>query len=277
MVTGTIIGGSAPGAGNVIVGYTQGAIILQDNVAGNVISGNFIGTDSTGTLALPNSFGIGVYGDPGFPSTNNTIGGTTSGSGNTIAFNTSNGVIIDGGSALTDASLNPILGNSIYDNASDGILLLNNGNDNQEVPLLVTAKLVLPSNLVTVTAMAPSTPAASNFRLEFFVNSVNNNPITEGQRFIGAIPSVSSGATITQTFSVPAPLLTADTWISATATNLNNTGNTPGDTSMFSSNIRMQTTQAHVSPINLAILAKYCNVDPGIISATHHMVPLVPL
>src|SRR5207249_8781714 len=56
----------------------------------NVISGNFIGTDRTGTLSLGNGSypGIGLYA-PG-----NTIGGTTAGAGNVIAGNNTAGIDI---------------------------------------------------------------------------------------------------------------------------------------------------------------------------------------
>jgi len=234
-ITGTIIGGSAAGEGNVIAGYTAGAIVLQDNVSGSIISGNFIGADATGTVSMPNSFGIQILGDPGFPCTQNTIGGETDGAGNLIKFNTTFGVIVDGGSGMSDASLNPILGNSIYDNGSDGISLSENGNDSQEPPTIDSANACMGSNAITISATAPAVPASSNFRLEFFLNEANNNPITEGQELIGAMPSVASGDTATQVFT-PAFSVSPGQWVSATATNLNGTSGSPGDTSEFTLN-----------------------------------------
>jgi len=53
---------------------------------GNLVQGNYIGTDATGASALPNSsIGIGIV-----DASNNTIGGTASGTGNTIASPVSN-------------------------------------------------------------------------------------------------------------------------------------------------------------------------------------------
>ena len=81
------------------------------------MQGNLIGTDPTGTLSLGNSGpGVGV----GEGSSNNTIGGTTAGAGNVIAFNEGDGVVV--GRNATDASTgNAILSNAIYGNAGLGI------------------------------------------------------------------------------------------------------------------------------------------------------------
>ena len=67
------IGGTAAGAGNVISGNSDDGIFLQQTT-GNVIQGNFIGTDATGMVDLGNS-DRGVQLESG--SHNNTIGGTT--------------------------------------------------------------------------------------------------------------------------------------------------------------------------------------------------------
>ena len=85
------IGGTMPGAGNVISGLggnnaSVGIVIASAGVAfpapsNNLVQGNFIGTDSTGMKALPDSLGIELEG------LSNTIGGTTPGSGNIISGN----------------------------------------------------------------------------------------------------------------------------------------------------------------------------------------------
>jgi hypothetical protein len=55
---GHVIGGSVPGAGNVISG-NRGAISLGSGT-GHVIQGNFIGTNADGTSALGNVSGINI-------------------------------------------------------------------------------------------------------------------------------------------------------------------------------------------------------------------------
>src|SRR5262249_35820862 len=65
------IGGTAPGARNIISGNTQYGVALEYS-PGNHIEGNFIGTDVNGTYAVPNASGVIVNGGP-----NNVIGGTT--------------------------------------------------------------------------------------------------------------------------------------------------------------------------------------------------------
>jgi CSLREA domain-containing protein len=76
--SGTLIGGAAPGAGNVIYGAAYG-IHMRFGITGTVIQGNYIGTDATGSHAL----GGGGYGIMIIGATNTTIGGV--GAGNVIS------------------------------------------------------------------------------------------------------------------------------------------------------------------------------------------------
>ena len=78
------IGGLVSGAGNLVSGNGQIGIFLDSaNAANNVVQGNFVGTDATGTNAMPNWFaGLGISGAPG-----NTIGGVVAGAGNVISGN----------------------------------------------------------------------------------------------------------------------------------------------------------------------------------------------
>lgn len=80
-----VIGGADPGAGNVIAGNRSiGIQILGDNATGNVILGNFIGTNRAGDRGLGNSVGVFLYAQTGnFVAPEGTPGG------NVIRFNTS--------------------------------------------------------------------------------------------------------------------------------------------------------------------------------------------
>jgi CSLREA domain-containing protein len=90
---GTLVGGSFPGAGNLISGNNDHGILIASGATGNTVQGNFIGIDATGTLDLENG-GQGVEIDN---SLTNTIGGTTAAARNVISAN-STGVLISNGS-----------------------------------------------------------------------------------------------------------------------------------------------------------------------------------
>jgi YVTN family beta-propeller protein len=103
--------------GNVISGNgNDGVDIWSSN--DNVVAGNKIGTDVTGTVALGNSFN-GVEVD--VASDGNTIGGTASGAGNVISANGSLGVSITGAGA-TD---NLVQGNRIGTDVTGTVALSN--------------------------------------------------------------------------------------------------------------------------------------------------------
>jgi titin len=77
--------------------------ILVQNGGGNVIAGNYIGTDLSGRTALPNGSGIDII-----TSNNNIVGGTTGGDRNLVSGNRGAGV-----SLYTGSSHNLVEGNSI--------------------------------------------------------------------------------------------------------------------------------------------------------------------
>ena len=168
----------------------------------NLVQGNLIGTDKTGTVALGNGDGIDIE-----EANNNTIGGTTAGAGNTIAFSSGTGVDVDSGTG------NSILANSIFSNGGPGILLnsANNANDNQAAPVLTTVVSSAGGTAITGTLVAyPST----SFRIEFFSNPTGT--VGEGQTFLGfaQVTTDSQG-----NFAANLPTaLPPGTFLSATAT-----------------------------------------------------------
>src|SRR5262249_51069064 len=52
---GDVVGGSVAGAGNVISGNAVGVVIAGAGANPNIVQGNFIGTDATGTAPLGNA------------------------------------------------------------------------------------------------------------------------------------------------------------------------------------------------------------------------------
>ena len=119
----TLVGGTEPGARNVISGNVGDGIhvtFAEMSSVDNVIQGNFIGTDWTGTGALGNSAnGIFIEGY------DTIIGGTAAGAGNVIASNTGAGVVIGPNVMMRLRgevnSGNRILSNSIHSNGELGI------------------------------------------------------------------------------------------------------------------------------------------------------------
>jgi hypothetical protein len=114
------IGGLTAAARNIISGNGQsGMLILGGGTAGNMVLGNFIGTDVSGNSPLGNAAeGVGLFTGP----QNNQIGGGTAGAGNVIGASGLRGVFIsDAGT-----SYNLIQGNSIGVGAN-GTTPLTNG------------------------------------------------------------------------------------------------------------------------------------------------------
>jgi titin len=127
--------------GNVIGCNTgTGVYLFGDGTSGNRVSGNFLGTDRTGTIALGNSLrGVDIRdGADG-----NTVGGRNRHDRNLIAFNGDYGVLVD------NASQNAILSNSIYGNGVASIGLFDGANNNQSAPELTSA--VDPGSRTTLT------------------------------------------------------------------------------------------------------------------------------
>ncbi|MBL1179034.1 DUF4347 domain-containing protein [Pantanalinema sp. GBBB05] len=220
-----LIGGSAAGAGNVIAGNDRTGILLAGtSTSGNQIQGNFIGTDSSGTLSLGNSSsGIWLQGG----ASSNTIGGTATGAGNVIAFNTGLGVVL-----LPDAGVNnSILGNRLFSNTGLGIDLGGNGITANDVGDADTGTNNL-QNFPVLTSVSSTTIQGSlnsiantSFRIEFFANTTTDN---EGEVYLGfqnVTTDASGNAVITYSYTAVA----GKPYITATATNL-----TTGDTSEFS-------------------------------------------
>jgi parallel beta-helix repeat protein len=107
------IGGTTAAERNVISGHWLDGVVIEGN--GNIVTGNYIGTDAAGTGAKRNNAGVRI----GSGAQNNTIGGTTAGERNVISGNRNTGVMIQSSDG------NTVKGNYIGTNASGTTALPN--------------------------------------------------------------------------------------------------------------------------------------------------------
>jgi hypothetical protein len=239
-----MIGGTAPGAGNLVSGNgsivrNQGGIILSGFTFGNVVQGNLVGTKKDGVSPLGN-FLDGVS----LEAFNNTIGGTASGAGNTIAFNGGAGVRVRAAQFVGNGIGNRISGNTIFSNNRLGINLaesfgtdavtpndpcdvdLGEANNLQNFPVLNSVRSSM--RLTTIEGTLNSTPN-TEFTIEFFSSATcDPSGFGEGQTFIGSA-TVMTDDTCNASFTVilPATVLCGQS-VAATATS------SSGNTSEFS-------------------------------------------
>ncbi len=117
-----ILSGGSTVRGLVLNGWKYGGVGMPTG-NGNTIEGNYIGTDASGTSAVPNLYGVIIA-----SSANNTIGGTTTAARNIISGNNDDGVNIYGQSATN----NLVIGNYIGTDVT-GTLALGNGDDGVKI------------------------------------------------------------------------------------------------------------------------------------------------
>ena len=121
--TSNTIGGTVTAARDIISNGSQWGVYIEDSgTSGNLVEGDFIGTDATGTVALSNG-AVGVEVDG---ANLNTVGGTTAGAGNVISGNMETGVVVLDSSNILVAG-NRIgtnaAGTSALPNATGGVLI----------------------------------------------------------------------------------------------------------------------------------------------------------
>jgi hypothetical protein len=184
--TGTVIGGTMPGAGNLISGNQIHGIQLgfpgnggqQDFLTDNVvIQGNLIGTKVNGVDALYNvNDGINILGS------HNLIGGLEPGAGNVIRSTGFSGLASNASVAVTPGPDSfPSKGNRILSNQIWGTIDLGDDgpnsndlgdtdtgpNDLQNFPILTAVDPPAANGDVTIHGELNSIPS-SNFLLQFF-------------------------------------------------------------------------------------------------------------
>jgi hypothetical protein len=185
--SGTFIGGTATGARNVISGNGGAGILFNgSNTVDNLVQGNLIGTNATGTGNLGNLHGVRIAG-----ALDNTVGGTVDAAANIISGNTNQGVFVG---SCTCATGNRILRNSIFDNGLLGIELglLEDGptpNDPKD-PDTGTNKLqnfpvITSASTTQIKARLNSRPR-KNFTIQFFSSpTADPSGFGDGVTFLG--------------------------------------------------------------------------------------------
>ncbi|HVD96870.1 MAG TPA: T9SS type A sorting domain-containing protein [Cytophagaceae bacterium] len=184
-VNGGTIGGTNANDANIMVNSKEEYGIRLQVSFNILIKGNYIGTNTSGTVDMGNILG-GIYlMDYASGCNYNIIGASatnpTAGEANTIAYNDGPGVILQAYSSM--ASYNPIRGNSIYCNNAKGISLLTNGNNNKAAPVLNSPP---NANYISGTAQA-------NDIIHIYRNPVTNCGTCQGKIYVGNTTADASG------------------------------------------------------------------------------------
>jgi hypothetical protein len=94
---GNLVGGTESGARNIISGNDLGGIYISAH--GNIVQGNFVGTDIGGIKAIPNGLGIQINGG-----SNNNVGGITPAARNIVSGNIQTGIFVVGNDNLVQGN-----------------------------------------------------------------------------------------------------------------------------------------------------------------------------
>jgi uncharacterized repeat protein (TIGR01451 family) len=224
------IGGTTVAARNVISGNgNDGIQFTGSGSSGNLVQGNYIGTQVNGINSLRNTL-HGIYFT--LSASNNTIGGSDDEAANIIAFNGGDGVFVNSGTG------NAIRRNVVFSNTGLGIdigannVTANDAGDGdtganrlQNFPVLTS---VVGGAMTTIIGTLNSA-ASATFTLEFFANdSCDLSGNGEGRIFVGTT-TVTTNASGNASFTISFPVLVgAGQSVTATATSAT------GDTSEFS-------------------------------------------
>jgi len=243
-----VIGGSAPGEGNLISGNDYVGLHFNFSAVGNSVIGNKIGTSIDGASPMGNQWGIiMLWGARG-----NVVGGLNPNEGNLIAFNRLEGILIaedsienliQGNTIHTNdtgiwastfftplnwpAMRNRISRNRIYGNTGLGIDLETAGvtpNDPGDLDSGANELLNFPEFDSVGTASVSGTACAGCI-VELFISDQDPSGHGEGQMYIGSATTDASGS-----FTIPVlfPGPSSCTHVTATATDA------AGNTSEFS-------------------------------------------
>jgi hypothetical protein len=228
--TNSLVGGTAPGAANLISGNLFGIGlgaaphgIFSGFTEGVIVQGNLVGTAANGVDALGNNQGIVISGS------RNLIGGSTASTGNIVAFNKLNGVVV------RDGTGNSFLSNSIYANNPFNIVIDQTGrpipndirdgdlgpNNRQNFPSIES--VTIANNSASIKGNLNSTPN-TQFTIQLFSESQS---LTDSRQTYLGSTNVTTDSNGDASFMAVLPVPSPDVRINATATNA------AGDTSGF--------------------------------------------
>ncbi|MBU4174241.1 MAG: hypothetical protein KKB90_01075 [Actinobacteria bacterium] len=261
------IGGTTAGHRNVISGNTQDGVRI-DNSTGNTISANYIGTDETGSAALPNGTD-GVF--IGNNSDDTTVGGTANASNtisnngqdgvgiqtsldcevsyNDIKSNARTGVVVWNNTAYRDKiSLNSIYGNGALgvDLGGDGVTPNDGNNNNTNKPnrgynFPVFSSAYYVGGIVTATGTAPP-----NSSVEIYYTGPTPDGSGHGQGLVYLTTATANGS---GNFSASLAGLSIGDRVSATASSPAGSPCGQGNTSEFSGNAQVDNPPPTVTSI----------------------------
>lgn len=232
--------------GQTAYGNTKGGIFLGTGTFHNTIGGtdsslpNYISSNKGNGIELSgtsdntiqnNRIGLDINSDPK-PNLGNGISISSSSTNkigvgsnvNTIANNLLAGVRVQSGTR------NEILGNSIFDNQSAGIILNSGANGNQPAPTLASAQATSPTTIQVNGVLTAG--ASSTYQVQLFANTPTTATI-QGKNLLGSIFVTTNASGVGNfTFTYTATTELGDA-ITATATDVS------GNTSAFSSAVTL--------------------------------------
>jgi GEVED domain/Right handed beta helix region len=220
---------------NIVSGNFNRGIVASGNRDGNnIVTGNQIGTDASGTRRLGNrGGGIAIGSVTAFQ-----VGGVQPGEGNRIAFNDGPGVEV----SAIDTPV-AIRGNEIFENLTLGIERGRPGptpNDSGDADGVVNHPVLSSATLTVSTVRVAGTmngAAGQNYRIDLYASRTpDTSGFGEGAQFLGSTTKVTDGSGFAA-FDLTLPVVATGRWITATATDAS------GDTSEFSRSLRALSTR----------------------------------
>jgi hypothetical protein len=213
------IGGTTSGARNIISGNSTDGVLIDSDATGVAVQGNSIGTDVSGAALGNGHYGVNTSGS------NNTIGGSVASAGNSIAYNSSGGVLVSTGSGNT-IRLDSIFANGST-HAGPGITLSSGANNNLAAPALSSA--TISGSTLTVQGSFTAPAANVSYVLDFFANLAGD---AEGKIYLGSLTMTpAKTGNMPFTFTTTTTVTGTHPLITATLTDAS------GDTSSFSNGV----------------------------------------